>query len=151
MDGSSSTPAATLLPMLGAGWHFPVVFERVGEGVGAGDGVQVAMAAEELSVCQAIEIILSTRKGERVMRPGFGCHLDKLLFAPNNAATQALAAFEVREALQLWEPRIELLDVSARAGGEAGEQLLIDVGYRVRSTDNRFNLVYPFYLDRAMV
>jgi uncharacterized protein len=146
-----SAPVATLLPMLGAGWHFPIVFERDSESGGTGNGVQLAMAAEELSVSQSIEIILSTRKGERVMRPGFGCHLDKLLFAPNNAATQALAAFEVREALQLWEPRIELLDVAARAGGDAGEQLLIDIGYRVRSTDNRFNLVFPFYLDRAMV
>jgi uncharacterized protein len=142
-----SAQVATLLPMLGAGWHFPIVFERES----TGGGVQLAMAAEELSVSQSIEMILSTRKGERVMRPGFGCHLDKLLFAPNNPATQALAAFEAREALQLWEPRIELLDVTARAGGDAGEQLLIDIGYRVRSTDNRFNLVFPFYLDRAMV
>ena len=84
------------------------------------------------------------------MRPDFGCDLNKLLFAPNNGTTQALAEFEVTEALRMWEPRIELLDVSARAGGDNGEQLLIDIGYRVRSTDNRFNLVYPFYLDRAL-
>ena len=84
------------------------------------------------------------------MRPDFGCDLDRLLFAPNNGATQALAEFEVREALVAWEPRIEVLDVRARAGGASGEQLLIDVSYRVRSTDNRFNLVYPFYLDRPL-
>jgi hypothetical protein len=84
------------------------------------------------------------------MRPDFGCDLNKLLFAPNNAATQALAEFEVTEALRRWEPRIEVLDVSVRAGGDNGEQLAIDIDYRVRSTDNRFNLVYPFYLDRAL-
>jgi phage baseplate assembly protein W len=101
-------------------------------------------------VRQSIEIILSTSKGERVMRPDFGCDLNKLLFAPNNGATQALAEFEVTEALRAWEPRIEVLDVSVRAGGDNGEVLLIDIDYRVRSTDNRFNLVYPFYLDRPL-
>jgi phage baseplate assembly protein W len=106
------------------------------------------MASGELSVRQSIEIILSTGKGERVMRPDFGCDLNKLLFAPNDRTTQALAEFEVREALRTWEPRIDVLDVNVTAAGNRGEQLLIDIGYRVRSTDTRFNLVYPFYLDR---
>jgi phage baseplate assembly protein W len=139
----------SLTPMLGAGWYFPV--SREGSPDGAPDGsAKLAMAADEISVRQSIEIILSTSKGERVMRPDFGCDLDKLLFAPNNGATRALAEFEVTEALRTWEPRIEVLDVSVRAGGDNGEQLLIDIDYRVRSTDNRFNLVYPFYLDRAL-
>ena len=84
------------------------------------------------------------------MRPDFGCDLNRLLFAPNNGTTQAMAAFEVGEALRTWEPRIEVLDVGVQAGGDNGEQLLIDIRYRVRSTDNRFNLVYPFYLNRAL-
>jgi phage baseplate assembly protein W len=134
--------------VLGAGWHFPIARELSPDP--AGDAPTLAIAADELSVRQSIEIILSTRKGERVMRPDFGCDLDKLLFAPNNGATQALAEFEVSEALRSWEPRIEVLDVRARAGGDNGEQLLIEIGYRVRSTDNRFNLVYPFYLDRPL-
>jgi phage baseplate assembly protein W len=133
--------------MLGAGWNFPVAYADSLDPPGP---ATLAMAADELSVRQSIEIILSTSKGERVMRPDFGCDLDKLLFAPNTGATQALAEFEVSEALRTWEPRIELLDVAARAGGDHGEQLLIDIGYRVRSTDNRFNLVYPFYLDRPL-
>jgi phage baseplate assembly protein W len=135
---------SSLTPMLGSGWSFPI----------ARDGFepqQLAMAYDERSVRHAIAIILSTRKGERAMRPDFGCNLDRLLFAPNNGATQALAAFEVSEALKDWEPRIEVLDVTVRAGGDGGEALLIDIDYRVRSTDNRFNFVYPFYLDRALV
>ena len=108
------------------------------------------MASDDLSVRQSIEIILSTSKGERAMRPEFGCDLNRLLFAPNTGTTQALAAFEVGEALKNWEPRIEVLDVSAHPGGDNGEQLLINIEYRVRSTDNRFNLVYPFYLNRAL-
>lgn len=134
---------------LGAGWYFPVHCERSREGGQQAVG-KLAIAADEVSVRQSIDIILSTSKGERVMRPDFGCELNKLLFAPNNGATQALAAFEVEEALRTWEPRIEVLDVGVRAGGDSGEMLLIDVSYRVRSTDNRFNLVYPFYLNRAL-
>jgi phage baseplate assembly protein W len=101
-------------------------------------------------VRDAIVIILSTRKGERVMRPEFGCDLDRLLFAPNNGSARATAEFEVKVALQDWEPRIDVLGVSARAGGERGEVMLVDISYRVISTDNRYNLVFPFYLDRAL-
>jgi phage baseplate assembly protein W len=144
---AASRRTAPLLPPLGAGWHFPVAREQ---SVG-GDSRRIAMASDELSVRQSIQLILSTAKGERAMRPEFGSNLGKLVFAPSNATTRALAAFEVREALEAWEPRIELLDVRVDAGGERGEQLLIDIAYRVRSTDNRFNLVFPFYLDRSTV
>ena len=134
------------VPTLGAGWAFPVARERVpGDAPGA-----LEMAVDERSVREAIEIILSTRKGERTMRPEFGCNLDALLFSPNNGTTRATAAFEVTQALKAWEPRIELLDVNVSSGGDNGEQLLIDVAYRVLSTDNRVNFVYPFYLDRAV-
>lgn len=108
------------------------------------------MAADEESVRQAIWIILSTARGERVMRPDFGCNLHEFAFAVNDRSTQAAAAFEVREALHAWEPRIDVLEVGAYAGGDRGEVLLIHIDYRVRSTDNRFNLVYPFYLDRPL-
>src|SRR6516162_1881307 len=140
--------SVSLIPVLGAGWYFPIHYQHSLDPSGP---APLAMAADEPSVRQSIEIILSTRKGERAMRPDFGCDLDKLLFEPNNRATQALAEFEVSEALKMWEPRIEVLDVHARAGGDNGGQLLIEIGYRERSTDNRFNLVYPFYLDRPLV
>lgn len=150
MTSRTSSSGSTPTPMLGAGWHFPIV--QVGPVADGKRGSPTfAMAADEMSVRQSIEIILSTSKGERVMRPDFGCDLNRLLFQPNNSTTQALAKFEVREALQTWEPRIDVLDVSVQAEGTNGERLLIDISYRVRSTDNRFNLVYPFYLYRAPV
>jgi phage baseplate assembly protein W len=133
--------------VLGCGWAFPVVRDRAR----GDDSSPLAMSADDASVHNAIEIILSTRKGERVMRPTFGCDLSGLLFSPNDSATRATAAFETSEALRIWEPRIELLDVRVSAGGDRGEMLLIEVDYRVLSTDNRYNLVYPFYLDRALV
>jgi phage baseplate assembly protein W len=130
-------------PLLGAGWAFPVTPHK-GEPT-----APIAMARGEESVRQAIEIILFTSKGERVMRPDFGCGLGRLAFAPNNGTTRALAAFEVSEALKAWEPRIEVLEVQVTPGDEPSE-MLIDVAYRVRTTDNRFNFVFPYYLDRAL-
>lgn len=132
--------------VLGVGWGFPV--ERVDDGAGA---AHFSLARYEESVRQSIVIILSTAKGERVMRPTFGCGLHELVFSVNDSAARAMAAFHVREALRDWEPRIDVLRVDASSGGEHDEQLLIDIDYQVRLTDGRFNLVYPFYLDRPLI
>lgn len=131
------------IPVLGIGWGFPVKVDSEKQ-------ARFAVAEYEESVRQSILIILSTAKGERVMRPDFGSGLSELAFAVNNTATQATAAFEVREALEKWEPRIDILSVETSSAGNRGEQLLIFIDYRVRTTDNRFNLVYPFYLDRPL-
>jgi phage baseplate assembly protein W len=143
-EASGAPGPRARIPVLGTGWAFPVALDA-----GAAPR-RLAMSADEESVRQSIFVVLSTARGERVMRPDFGCDLHELAFAVNDRATQATAAFEVREALEAWEPRIELLEVEATAGGERGELLLIAIDYRVRSTDNRFNLVYPFYLDRPL-
>lgn len=134
------------ISVLGVGWGFPVALDDVSQTQAA----RFAVAEYEESVRQSISIILSTAKGERVMRPDFGSGLSELAFAVNNQTTQAMAAFEVREALQNWEPRIEVLRVETSSAGDRGEQLMIFIDYRVRTTDNRFNLVYPFYLDRPL-
>lgn len=126
---------------LGVGWGFPIEKEA--------EPQQFAMAQYEESIKQAIHIILSTAKGERVMRPDFGCGIHDLVFAPNNASTRGMAEYEVREALRFWEPRIEVINAKATVSGEHGEVILINVEYNVRQTDNRFNLVYPFYLERG--
>ena len=75
--------------------------------------------------------------------------IHELVFAPNSAATRGMAEHHVREALLRWEPRIEVLEVKAVASGAHDEELLISIDYRVRTTDSRFNLVYPFYLERG--
>ena len=87
--------------------------------------------------------------GERVMRPDFGCAIHELVFAPNSATTRGMAEHYVREALLRWEPRVEVLEVTAVGSDEQEEVLLLGIHYRVRMTDSRFNLVYPFYLDRV--
>src|ERR1700753_36173 len=118
------------VPVLGAAWAFPIQ---------ASGSTAFDWATDDASVSQSIEIILSTSRGERAMRPDFGCNLRSLVFAPNNGTTRAAAAFEVQEALRIWEPRIEVLNVEVRVG-ETPSLLIIEVAYRVRSTDNRFNL-----------
>jgi len=105
------------------------------------------MVRYEESIRQAIWIVLATARGERKMRPDFGCGLHDLIFAGNSAEASGRAVTEVRRSLILWEPRIEVLDVAA--GADPGDPgcLLIAISYRVRATNNRFNLVYPFYLE----
>jgi phage baseplate assembly protein W len=133
MAGQLGTGAA----FLGRGWGFPVA-------VGGGGGIRAA--EHEESVRQAIWVILATAPGERPMRPDFGCGIHELVFSLNDSNTEGLLVEEVRQALIRWEPRIELVDVTV--GAPPGEELVltIRVEYRVRSTNNVFNLVYPFYL-----
>lgn len=125
---------------LGLGWNFPI---------GQDAGHQIALTADgEQSVRQSIWTILSTSPGERVMRPDFGCSLSDLVFAVNNAATATAVTRAVREALATWEPRIDVLDVYAAPDPVQANVLNIEINYQVRSTNSRFNLVYPFYLEQ---
>jgi phage baseplate assembly protein W len=123
---------------LGTGWNYPIQLDDQG---------QIELAVQEQSVQQAIWMILDTSPGERVMHPDFGCGIHDLVFAVNNAATMGRVETEVREALDRWAPRIELLDVTATIDPAQRNQINIEIDYRVRTTNNRFNLVYPFYLE----
>jgi uncharacterized protein len=124
---------------LGVGLGFPIQFD--------GSGAIVTAQYEE-SVRQSIWIILGTSKGERVMRPDFGCGIYDLMFEVTSASTSGKVAQEVREALLVQEPRIDVRDVQVEVPGN-GEMLLINIEYQVRATNNVFNLVYPFYLERS--
>ena len=84
------------------------------------------------------------------MRPDFGCGIYDLVFEINSTATAGRVAQEVRRALLFFEPRIDVLDVAVRSD-QGGEVMLIDIDYQVRATNNAFNLVYPFYLERSAV
>jgi phage baseplate assembly protein W len=125
---------------LGTGWGFPL-------GVYATSG-KINVAAYEESVRQSIWIILGTAKGERVMRPDFGCGIYELLFENVTPATIGRIVKAVREDLLMFETRIDVLEVQVRPEND-GEILMISVDYEVRATNNVFNLVYPFYLERS--
>jgi len=123
---------------LGVGWTSPVALD--------GNG-QIQLARYEEAVRQSIRMILSTARGERLMRPDFGCSLHDLVFSTNSAAVIGQVISAVQESLIQWEPRIDVLDVTAIPDADEPNRLLIDIRYLVRTTNNRFNLVYPFYLN----
>ena len=121
---------------LGRGWTFPV-------GVGHGGGI--ALVSGEQDIEEAIWIILGTAPGERVMRPEFGCELQGQVFSVYNPTTAGLIDYHVREALGRWEPRIEVEAVKIDLDPQQAGVLVIEIRYRIRSTNDVRNLVYPFY------
>ncbi|NJP12201.1 MAG: GPW/gp25 family protein [Leptolyngbyaceae cyanobacterium RU_5_1] len=130
-------------PFLGRGVGFPIAVDP--------NSHEIAWADYEESVRQSIWIILGTAKGERVIRPDFGCGIYDLVFEMNLPSTAGRVSQAVREALLVFEPRIDVLEVQVTAASDSeGEKLLISVDYQVRSTNNVFNLVYPFYLERSV-
>jgi len=121
---------------LGKGLAFPLSLTPRGE-------LALVTGADDIE--QAIQIILETMPGERVMRPGFGCRIWELVFASNDAETHALAAYYVRQALTFWEPRIEIDDVRVSSRNEAGA-LEIAIAYTIKSTHDPRAIIFPFYL-----
>ncbi|MFW6695775.1 GPW/gp25 family protein [Streptomyces sp. MAR4 CNX-425] len=121
---------------IGRGWAFPL---RVGSTGG------IAMVEREREIEEAIRLVLGTAPGERPMRPAFGCGIHDYVFAPVDGATAGRIAQQVRAALERWEPRIAVDDVVVAFDAVEDGTLYIDVHYSVRSTNDRRNLVFPFY------
>ena len=126
---------------LGRGWAFPVVPDRDGPS---------RFVAGEAAIEEAIQIVLGTSPGERVMRPEFGCGIWELVMEPNTSQLHGRVQARVREALVRWEPRIDVLDVRVESPAEQKHMLLIRLDYRVRSNNAFFNLVYPFFLQEGV-
>lgn len=127
---------------LGIGFHFPIQVEET-------TGKMKTVSLED-DIRQAIPIILMTRKGERVMRPDFGCNIHDYAFGTTDYTTLVQMENAVRDALIRWEPRIKDIKVHVNNEQEQEGTLLIEISYLVRSTNNPFNLVYPFYLNEGM-
>jgi phage baseplate assembly protein W len=121
---------------IGAGWAFPATISAAG-------GIQLASGAAELDA--AIRLILSTTPGERVMRPDFGCAMWELVFAPLTEATLGLIEQHVRDAIEMWEPRV-LVDRVYATADQRSAVAMIEIDYSVRATNDTRNLVYPFYV-----
>jgi Bacteriophage baseplate protein W len=122
---------------LGRGWAMPVALDsRTG---------LVASVEYEEDIRQSILIILETAPGERVMRPNFGCGIHDLVFTALDTTTLQLIRSTVEEALRRCEARIDILDVTFDEAATSKGQLLIELEYRVRRTNQTGNLVWPFY------
>jgi phage baseplate assembly protein W len=122
----------------GRGWQFPIRLDDAGA---------ISEAREEDKVRQSIEIILRTAPGERVMRPDFGCGIHDLVFDTVSGTMVGRVASVVASALATWEPRIDVLNVNPQQDTEDPTRLLIEIHYRIRSSNSRFNLVFPFYVQ----
>jgi hypothetical protein len=105
----------------------------------------IALASEEQLVQQSIWLILGTAKGELKRNPTFGCGINDYVFSDMTPANMAQIAHQVREALLRWERRVDIIDIQV-GPGEAPNQLLISIEYRLRATHAFGNLVFPFYL-----
>lgn len=122
---------------LGTGWSFPSRFDKQTK--------KVVMVSEEKDISESLMILLSTRPGERVMNPLYGCNLDDLLFESLNLTLKTYVADLIETAILYFEPRIDLEKVEINENNDLEGELLIELKYVVRSTNTRRNLVYPFY------
>jgi uncharacterized protein len=131
---------------LGNGWRFDLSQDETKAGIGVAGG-RIAEARDEALIQQSIWLILSTAPGERVMRPDFGCGIHDLVFSNPSHGTLGEVIREVTRALTLFEPRIELRRVDARADVQNPSLILVEIDADIRSTNSRFNLVFPFYVS----
>lgn len=122
---------------LGRGWSFPPTFDRARGGV--------KMLEDEADIVSSLEILMSTAPGERTMLPQFGCNLDELVFESLDTRMKTLMADKIATAILYFEPRIELEQVVLDDSRELEGLIVIEVDYKVKSTNSRFNFVFPFY------
>jgi len=122
---------------LGRGLAFPLLPDATGG---------LAYAQGEQHVEQSLKLLLMTALGERVMRPALGCKAPGMVFAPGSVQYLRLLENTVREAVRDWEPRVELQDVAAEAVESAENHIVVNIAYKIRGSNARGNLVFPFYL-----
>jgi uncharacterized protein len=122
---------------IGRGWAFPLRTDATGG---------IALVAREREIEEAIRLILGTAPGERPMRPEFGCRIHEHVFSSADGTTASAIAAEVKAALRRWEPRIDVEDVLVSFDARDAAVMYIDIRYAVRRTNDRRNLVFPFYV-----
>ena len=127
--------------ILGTGWSFPPAFDSP-----AGS---VAMTSDEVDIQLSLQILLSTRKGERVMLPDYGCNLDEMVFEPMTTTFKTYIREMIKTAILYYEARIDLNVVKVDDSRETEGVILIILEYTVRTTNSRFNFVYPYYKNEG--
>jgi phage baseplate assembly protein W len=127
--------------LIGTGIPFPIRINPTG-GINWSSGPQ--------RIQDSIWIILSTSPGERVMRPTFGAGVKDYVFEPNSPTMQARLASAIKNALSQWEPRIDVDDVTVTQDANQPNHVLASIQYRIRATNELFNMVYPLYLQEGL-
>ncbi len=128
-------------PFYGTGWSFPPTFSRE-EG-----GVRMAQGRQDIE--ESLRVLLGTLPGERVMLPEYGAGVNDLLFQAMDTGTQTMFLDRVRTALLRFEARIDILKLELDTSELSNGLIRLEVEYRPRATNSRFNFVYPFYLNEG--
>ncbi len=126
----------------GIGWSFPPTFKKTAK--------EVIMASDVEDIEQSLTILLGTIKGERVMHPSYGCNLDEMLFESYNLTIKNYLIDLVKTAILFYEPRIEPTKIGINESFIHEGKVLIEIEYLVRSTNSRFNMVYPYYINEGI-
>jgi phage baseplate assembly protein W len=126
---------------LGTGWGFPPSFDTALN--------TVIMTSDEADIQLSLQILLATRKGERVMVPDYGCNLDEMLFEPMTTTFKTYIREMIKTAILYYEPRIDLSSIQVDDSRETEGVILIILNYTVRTTNSRFNFVYPYYKNEG--
>lgn len=125
-------------PFLGTGWSFPPTFDRNDAEVNTTFGVE--------DIERSLEILFTTTLGERIMSPTYGCALDEAVFETMNTSRITYIENLIRTAILYHEPRIDADAIDVVPDALEGA-LVITIEYTVRTTNSRFNFVFPFYLN----
>jgi phage baseplate assembly protein W len=133
----SREPAHYDATFIGRGFFWPLQVDHTGS---------IRLTDGPADLDRSMAVVLATAPGERVMRPQFGCRIWDLLFEPVTANLLGLMAQAVRDALAQWEPRVTVEQVDPVPDADDGALIVINVTYRVKATNDRRNLVYPFYV-----
>lgn len=132
-------------PYLGRGWSFPPDFTGTAKGTNAG----VAMVEDDLEIASSLQVLLSTRPGERIMQPLYGCNLSELLFDTLDTRLKTLMVDKIESAILYFEPRITLESVTLDDSQILEGVVSIQMIYTVKTTNSRFNFVYPYYIQEG--
>lgn len=126
---------------LGRGWSFPPYFDK--------KSATVELLADETDIKSSLEILLSTRLGERLMVPDYGCALDEMQFEPLTTTLKTYMRNLIKNAILRYEPRIDLQEVRLDDTQELNGTVLITINYMIRATNSRANLVFPYYKNEG--
>lgn len=128
-------------PFIGRGWSFPPTFDK--------DTNSTEMLSDENDINSSLEILFSTSIGERIMQPRYGSNLKDHLFDPIDTSLKAYIRELIETAILYFEPRIKLGNIKLDTKEEEG-LIEITIEYTIRSTNSRYNFVYPFYLNEGL-
>jgi len=128
---------------LGTGWSFPPAFNKNSDAMG------VVMVSHEQDINESLCILLGTSPGERVMSPAYGCGLKKVVFENFDASVATALKDTIARAILFFEPRITLENIEVDSSDVYQGCIRFCLDYTVRSTNNRSNIVYPFYFEEG--